>query len=370
MKKLLLSLLVMLAMATGAKAQTWNMVVSHEDGTTDTISTKAVKNVSFSLPDQNVESVIIKELYNGGCPKNTGSGYFQWDKGCILYNNSPEVAVVNNLCIGIADPMNAQADNAWYKDGSLVYSDYIPAPTAIWYFHQPVILQPFEQLVVSMFNSIDNTQTYKNSVNYANKDYYAMYDPESGLNQSFMYPTPSDVIPTSHYLKAVLYSVGTAWTLSVTSPAFFIFQVKGTTPREYATNSDNYVYVPGKTDIVNRDLKVPTAWIIDGMEVWSNAWLTYSKQRLTPDIDNGHVNLTNRIGHSLYRNVDKESTEALPENSGKLVYNYDKAVDDANNGADVIDAEASIKNGAHIIYLDDNNSTTDFHERKQFSLRD
>ncbi len=35
-----------------------------------------------------------------------------------------------------------------------------------------------------------------------------------------------------------------------------------------------------------------------------------------------------------------------------------------------IDAEASLKNGARIIYQDTNNSTNDFHQRKQASLRD
>ena len=34
-----------------------------------------------------------------------------------------------------------------------------------------------------------------------------------------------------------------------------------------------------------------------------------------------------------------------------------------------IDAEASIKKGAHIVYLDTNNSTADFHERQKFSVR-
>lgn len=371
MKKFILSLLALISFATGMNAQTWKMVVTHEDGSQDTLSTSAIKNVFFAVADQNVDQVIIKELYNGGCPRNIGSSYFQWDKGVILYNNCPEVAVVNNLCIGMAAPFNAHAQNdPWISDGKLIYSDYIPAPTAIWYFQQPVIIQPYSQIVVSMFNSIDNTKTYQYSVNYADSSYYAMYDPESGLSATTMYPTPADVIPTSHYLKAGMYGQGTAWTLSVTDPAFFIFQVKGTTPAEYAANADNYVFAPGaKQNASNRCLKVPTSWIIDGVEVYQASTIKDSNKRLTSDIDNGYVVLTNKLGHSEYRNVDAEATEALSENAGKLVYNYSQAVDDANNGEKVIDAEASIKNGAHIIYQDTNNSTNDFHERKQFSLR-
>ena len=78
--------------------------------------------------------------------------------------------------------------------------------------------------------------------------------------------------------------------------------------------------------------------------------------------------MTNFQGHSLYRNVDKAATEALPENKDKLVYNYALGVDDSSDPSG-IDAEASIKNGAHIIYQDTNNSTNDFHERQACSLR-
>ena len=73
----------------------------------------------------------------------------------------------------------------------------------------------------------------------------------------------------------------------------------------------------------------------------------------------------------MYRNVDKDATEALPENAGKLVYGYAGGTDDVEGSTDPsgIDAEASIANGAHIIYSDTNNSFVDFHQRKVFSLK-
>ena len=75
-----------------------------------------------------------------------------------------------------------------------------------------------------------------------------------------------------------------------------------------------------------------------------------------------------RSGDSVYRNVDKEATEALAENEGKLVYDYSLGVGTSTDPSG-INAEASIKNGAHIIYKDTNNSTNDFHERQKCSLR-
>ena len=76
-------------------------------------------------------------------------------------------------------------------------------------------------------------------------------------------------------------------------------------------------------------------------------------------------------GRSAYRNVDKEATEALPENAGKLVYNYSLGTADEGGSTDPsgIDAEASIAAGAHIIYSQTNDSGKDFHQRKIVSLK-
>jgi hypothetical protein len=114
---------------------------------------------------------------------------------------------------------------------------------------------------------------------------------------------------------------------------------------------------------------VPNDWIIDGIEVYQASRISDSRKRLTADIDAGFVGLTNQLGHTLYRNVDKEATEALPENAGKLVHDYALGVDGSTDGSG-IDAEASMKNGAHIVFIDTNNSTNDFHERQKCSLRD
>ena len=84
-----------------------------------------------------------------------------------------------------------------------------------------------------------------------------------------------------------------------------------------------------------------------------------NQKRLTEAVDKGSVMLTNYQGHTLYRNVDKEATEALTENAEKLVYSSDG----------IIDAEASIKNGAHVIFADTNDSSADFYERETSSLK-
>ena len=81
--------------------------------------------------------------------------------------------------------------------------------------------------------------------------------------------------------------------------------------------------------------------------------------------------MPNLKGYSVYRNVDKEATEALEENAGKLVYNYAGGTEDVEGSTDPsgIDAEASIAAGAHIIYSDTNSMSNDYHARKVASLK-
>ena len=97
-----------------------------------------------------------------------------------------------------------------------------------------------------------------------------------------------------------------------------------------------------------------------------------NRKRLTSNIDAGYVFFQNKMGYSVYRNVDKEATLAIEGNKQKLVYNYNLGTGSLPKGStdpSGIDAEASIKNGARIIYLDTNNSSNDFHQRIRASLR-
>ena len=138
--------------------------------------------------DQNADQVIIKEIYCGGVMKDDGSENFHFDKCIILYNNCPEQAVVSNLAFGISPSYNAESStqDKCYSNGKLVYEDdgFIPAQNGIWYFPNTLQIEPYSQIVVNVHGAIDNTQTVSQSVNYANPDYYCMYDPESGYTHT------------------------------------------------------------------------------------------------------------------------------------------------------------------------------------------
>ena len=325
------------------------------------------EEVAVNLVQSKASQVIIKELFSGGTPKDDGSGYFGNDKYIILYNNSDEPADISNVCFTAISPYNSNASNGYYDaSGKLVYEaeKWIPAVQAFWYFQNQVILQPWQQIVVAINGAIDHTITYSKSVNLANADYYCMYDKISFTNAA-AYPAPSALISPNHYLAAQKYSTGNAWSVSVNSPGIFIFNLENTTPADFASDLDNTHAIPGYTS-----KKVPFDWVMDALEafVLDNA---DNKKRFPAAIDAGSVGLVYGQGYSIYRNVDKEATEAIIGNKDKLVYNYNLGTTDINGSTDPsgIDAEASIKNGARIVYSDKNNSTTDFHLRAKASLR-
>ena len=327
--------------------------------------------VAITMKRAVISRLVIKELYCGGCMADDGTTAFQYDKCVILYNNSGEPASYDNLCFGMGAPANAQANNNNYTaDGHLNYEGegFTPMWNGIWYFPATLTIEPYSQVVVNIHGAINNTKDYSNSVNYANPDYYCMFDDKSNYKNLSYYPAPSEQIPTSHYLKAAVFGQGNAWPLSNSSPALVLFQTKDVAPADFASNTANYWYDGGGSSSIKRCVKVPNDWVIDAIEVFSREYATQCVKRLTSDIDAGYVWMTNKKGHSLYRNVDQQATEALLENKGLLVYNYVLGVDNSTDPSG-IDAEASIKNGAHIIYQNTNNATNDFHERQLCSLR-
>lgn len=311
-------------------------------------------------------SVVIKELYVGGCQKDDGSGDMAFDKYVILYNNSVSDINVSDYVLAVVNPHNSQANNRDYNEnGELFYASegWIPAGVALWYFETEVIIKAYSQIVIALNAAVNHTVSYSNSINFANKDYYCLYDIEDFYNQ-YYHPAPSELIPVEHYLKAYKLGKGNGFTPSKTSPALFIFKPRNVKLKDfYDDPNTTNLYALG--DAPRK--KVPVEWIVDGIEVFQ-AKASVNYKRLLPSVDAGYIEMTDALGYTLYRNVDKEATEAIKENEGKLVYNYSLGVEGSTDPSG-IDAEASIKNGARIVYKDTNNSSVDFHQRSKASLR-
>lgn len=355
------------ASATYKKAEDGKRLVFNGSNTSIAVAEGAT---SFKLDLKKVESqqVIIKELYCTGCPKNDGSGNYSDDAYVVLYNNSDLEADATDIVFSVILPANSNANNKYITDGVLMYESlgWIPAYSAIWWFNNEVKIPPYSQIVVAIFGAIDHTATVTASVDLSKSEYYWMSNTEiASVFKMAKYKT-SESIPAEHYLGAYPISAGTAWVISNQSPAFYIGKMPKAEAEALSKDSDNY----DKTATLTV-AKFPQDKVVDAVEVWSAANIEKSNYRFPASLNTGYIALTNALGHSVYRNVDKEATEALEENAGKIVYSYAGGTEATNGSTDPsgIDAEASIAAGAHIIYSDTNDSSKDFHERAVASLK-
>lgn len=330
--------------------------------------------VSFKLDLQKVESqqIIIKEFYSTGCPK-TPTGTYSDDAYFILYNNSDLEADASDLVFSILTPSNAHATNKYLDEsGNLSYekADWIPANSAIWWFNSPVTIPAYSQIVVACFGAIDHTATVPASVNLSDPAYYWLSNTEiSNIYKATKYNV-SENIPTSHYLSCTPFGQGTAWLLSNNSPSFFVGRMSRAEAKAMSENSDAFDHTGGTGAVFNA-AKFPKSKVVDCIEIYQAASVAKSHVRFSADVNTGAVVIATNQGYTAYRNVDKEATEALPENAGKIVYGYKGGTEDVEGTTDPsgIDAEASLKNGAHIIYSDTNDCSKDFHTRKVSSLK-
>ncbi len=324
-------------------------------------------------------SLIIKEIYQSGCPGDDGKNY-SFGQYMILYNNSMEDVDLKDLCFGFMNTSSNSVSKEFTGEGDKKKTghywfdeDWTPLAIGFFYFPNSVIVKPYQQVVVSITGAIDHTAVHSQCVDLSKPEYYVMYDVEV-FNHKKYYPAPDANIPTSHYLKAVKIpnAKGSAAVGTTTSSNYFLFYPQGQTPVDFATKNTDLDYRKNKTGFPR--LKVPSGWVVDAIDAFRDGYEDKNEKRVNPKADAGYVYVVNKKGYTLYRNVNKAATEAIPGNKEKLVYNYamgTKDVEEKHGTTDPsgIDAEASMANGATIIYMDTNNSGNDFHMRKKSSLR-
>lgn len=325
---------------------------------------------------QGTKQIILKEVYVGGCQKDDGSGVYQFDKYVVIYNNSDQKADIKNFCISNAGPYNANAGANNYVENKLVYGEenYTPAHAYMFYMTKNLVMEPYSSATIVLCGAIDHTQTYSYSVDLSEAD-YVCYDAEDFWNTNY-HPVPSEKISSDNYLLASKFCLAgqnaTAW--SMVGPGVFIFSTSDNDPLAYSQDPANRYYMPGKeNNAVYAGAKIPNEWIFDAVDIWGADYVGKSLPRFSSALESGYIYMTNKQGYSIYRNVDQKATEALPENEGKLVYNYNLGTTDYQGAPSTdpsgIDAEASMANGAHIIFMDTNNSIYDFHQRTKASLK-
>ena len=283
--------------------------------------------VSVSRPG----SIVIKELYCGGCKKLPLEGNYQYDQYFILHNNDYQVQYLDSLCFGTLSPYNSTASNPW---GPI---DFLPVIQAVWQFPgdgDDFPLQPGEDAVICLKGAVDHAAQYPLSVNLNKEGYFVCYN-NTYFPNTTNHPAPGDRISVDRYLNVVIKTgKANAYTLSINSPTLVLFRAEGVTIEDYVRVADNVVPVPGST--VDNVVKIPFDWVVDAMEVFDGTSSNNNK-RLPSEVDAGYVLQTDTyLGRSLMRRTDEAAS--------------------ANAGYEVLE--------------DTNNSLNDFYEREKQSLHE
>ena len=281
-------------------------------------------------------SIVIKELYCGGCKKLPQEGDYQADQYFILHNNDYQVQYLDSLCFGTLSPYNSTGSNPWVsEDGQL--PDFVPIIQAVWQFPgdgDDFPLQPGEDAVVCLRGAIDHAAQYPLSVNLNKPDYFVCYN-STYFNNTAYHPAPGNLISQDRYIDVVIKTgKANAYTMSLSSPAMVIFRAKGVSIQDFVLVPENVTPVPGS--VVDNVVKVPYEWVLDALEVFDGSSANNQK-RLAASVDAGYATLSETfLGHTMMRRVDEEAS--------------------ANAGYEIL--------------ADTNNSLNDFYESPKQSLHE
>ncbi len=261
---------------------------------------------SLKLSVSKAGSIVIKEIYCGGCKKLPEEGNYQTDQYIILHNNDYTVQYLDSLCFGTLAPYRSTGSNPWG-----ILPDFVPIVQAVWQFPgdgDDFPLQPGEDAVLCLRGAIDHAAQYPLSVNLNKPDYFVCYNPTYFSNTS-SHPAPGDLISQDRYLDVVVKTgKANAYAMSIQSPAVVIFRSQGVSIHDFVDVADNITPVPGSS--VDNVVKVPYEWILDAVEVFEGS-SSNNQKRLQPSVDAGYVMLSDTfLGHSLIRMVDEEATAA------------------------------------------------------------
>ena len=272
-------------------------------------------NLKLPLSYSKAGSIVIKEIYCGGCKKLPQEGDYQSDQYFILHNNDYNVQYLDSLCFGTLSPNNATASNPWVsKDpatGESIFPDFLPIIQAVWQFPgdgDDFPLQPGQDAVICLRGAIDHSLQYPLSVNLNKPDYFVCYNLTYFWNTAY-HPAPGNLISEDRIIDVVIKTgQANAYTFSLNSPTLVIWKAEGMTIQEFVNLPDNVTPVPGSS--IDNVVKIPYEWIYDAVEVFDARSANNSK-RLAPSADAGYVLQTDVfLGHSLMRHIDKEASAA------------------------------------------------------------
>ncbi|MDD2642473.1 MAG: DUF4876 domain-containing protein [Bacteroidales bacterium] len=260
--------------------------------------------------------IIFRQIYYAGSKTFEGANYTK-DQFLELYNNSDGIQYLDSLCIGALAPVNSTtSNNPWAgRDvlGLFQMTWMIPGDG------DDYPLAPGESVVLA-FNAIDHSARCTSGLDLS-KAHFGFYDEALSGHEKH---------PNVVALKRIFAGQGTAYTMSVHSPAPVIFRpVMGV--RKWLEDVATWqAYQPGSTSGLIY-MHLDRSWILDGVECVQGP--SNALKRQPSSVDAGYVYL--REGQNKGNAVVRKVKEVLEDD--RIIYQ------DTNNSAEdfVSDVPAS-----------------------------
>lgn len=285
--------------------------------------------LSIDIVAATTSQIVIKEFYYFGCVGNDGRNY-TYDTYISVYNNSDQVAYLDNICVGMVTPMTSNSPSRFIdENGNL--PDYLPLDQMAWQFPgggQDYPLQPGEERVVA-FSAINHKALHPNSVDLSTSDF--AFWTEAFDMSSNMVQRPALGVEYMTYIWRTRPTTK-AFPINNTAKAMILFRIEGQTAAQYVANPDNITKAPGQPTGLDY-LKVPKEWVLDGIECVTSA--ERNNKRLPTSVDAGFFFVEGGAagcGLAAVRKVEEVV-------NGRIIYQ-----DTNNSSLDLEQAEPSLKN--------------------------
>lgn len=226
-----------------------------DEGIVDDDGSMLPATINLTLDVAKPNPLIIREFYYHGSKTLEGASYTK-DQYVEIYNNAGPgggTYYLDSLCIASIFPANSTTGNIAYKD-----HDTIPIFQMFWVFPgtgESYPLAPGESCVVAIRAAVDHSSRATSGL-HLEKVHFGCYDDQlSGHEIAAGVPS----------MICYMAGKGTAWGISIHSPAFVLFKPEMGVSAYRADATTWEKYEPGKTS-GTKYWHIAKSWIMDGVE--------------------------------------------------------------------------------------------------------
>ena len=256
-------------------------------------------NLSVAVPSP----IVIREFYYHGSTTSDGSSSYTKDRYVEIFNNNGEggeVYYLDSLCIAGIFPYNSTASNTAWTD-----ADTLAIGSFYWIVPgrgHDYPLAPGESAVIALIAAVDHSGRSSSGL-HLERAHFGCYD--EGLS--------------GHEIDARVPKMirgdggqGTAWAVSIHSPAFVLFRPEMGLAAYRADAATWEKYEPGKTS-GTKYWHIASSWILDGVECYDSSVGALKRLPSSVDVSYAMMKSSHYSGKCIRRRLDEVASTASVE---------------------------------------------------------